>query len=110
MTPRAMDPESPPLHADPAGAVRVGNSRVLLELVIRCFQDGATPEAIVQRYPTAGLSDVYAAITYYLRHSSEVDEYLAERERAAQDVRARIESRQSDLSGIRARLRARRSQ
>jgi hypothetical protein len=30
----------------------------LLELVLRAFQDGATPEAIVQRYPTLGLVDV----------------------------------------------------
>ena len=44
--------EVPPLQQDSTGALRVGTSRVLLELIIRAFQDGATPEAIVQRYPT----------------------------------------------------------
>ena len=48
-----IQPEAPPLRQDVSGAFRVGSSRVLVELVIRAFQDGATPEAIAQRYPTA---------------------------------------------------------
>jgi uncharacterized protein (DUF433 family) len=100
--------EAPPLHEDGAGALRVGASRVLLELVIRAFQDGATPEAIVQRYSTLALPDVYAVIAYYLRHRSEVEQYLAPREQKAEEVRQRIESQQGDLSEIRARLLARR--
>jgi uncharacterized protein (DUF433 family) len=99
--------EAPPLREDASGALRVGKSRVLLELVIRAFQDGATPEAIVQRYSLA-LPDVYAVITYYLRHRSEVEGYLAEREQKAEEARQRIESQQGDLSEIRARLLARR--
>jgi uncharacterized protein (DUF433 family) len=55
--------EAPPLREDESGALRVGNSRVLLELVIQAFQDGATPETIVQRYPTLALADAYAVIT-----------------------------------------------
>lgn len=100
--------EAPPLREDPAGTIRVGDSRVLLELVIRAFQDGATPETIVQRYPTLALADVYAVIAYYLRHRSELEEYLTRTEQKAEDVRHRVEARQDDLSGIRARLLARR--
>jgi uncharacterized protein (DUF433 family) len=96
--------EAAPLREDAAGALRVGGSRVLLELVIRAFQDGATPETIVQRYPTLALSDVYAVIAYYLRHPSEIDGYLARREHEAEAVRQRITSQQGDLSEIRARL------
>ena len=55
----AVEPEAPPLREDAAGALRVGRSRVLLELVIRAFQDGATPEAIVQRY--SSFSTVYSS-------------------------------------------------
>ena len=61
-----IQPEAPPLRQDASGAFRVGSSRVLVELVIRAFQDGATPEAIAQRYPTATLADIYAVIAYYL--------------------------------------------
>jgi len=100
--------EAPPLCEDADGALRVGGSRVLLELVIRAFEDGATPEAIVQRYSTLQLPDTYAAITYYLRHPREVQAYLDRREQQAQQIREQIERRQGDLSEIRARLLARR--
>ena len=100
--------EAPPLREDATGALRVGDSRVLLELVIRAFQDGATPEMIVQRYSTLALPDVYAVIAYYLRHHSEIEGYLAQREQKAEEVRQRIESQQGDLSEIRARLLAQR--
>jgi uncharacterized protein (DUF433 family) len=65
-----------PLYQDQTGAIRVGNSRVLLELVIRAFQDGLSPESIVSRYSTLSLSDVYNAIAYYLRHQQTVETYL----------------------------------
>ena len=51
-----LDREAPPLTQDESGAVRVGNSRVLLETVIRAFQDGKSPESIVNRYSTLSLS------------------------------------------------------
>ena len=100
--------ESPPLREDADGALRVGDSRVLLELVIRAFQDGTTPETIVQRYSTLALRDVYAVIAYYLRHPTEIEEYLARREREGEEVRQRIETQHGDLSEIRDRLLAQR--
>src|SRR5438874_104563 len=106
--PFAAQPEAPPLREDASGALRVGDSRVLLELVVRAFQDGATPEAIVQRYSSLALPDVYAVIAYYLRHRREIDDYVAGRERIAEEVRQRLESQQGDLSEIRARLLAQR--
>lgn len=100
--------EAPPIREDATGALRVGSSRVLLELVIRAFQDGATPETIAQRYSTLALPDVYAVIAYYLRHRSDVEAYLARREEKAKQVQHRIECQQGDLSAIRARLLAQR--
>ena len=100
----ALQIEAPPLHQDASGALRVGNSRVLLELVIHAFEDGATPEAIAQQYPTASLADIYSVIGYYLHHPDEVNTYLSNREKQANEVRQRIQSRQRDLSGIRSRL------
>jgi uncharacterized protein (DUF433 family) len=103
-----LQTEAPPLRQDSSGALRVGESRVLLELVIRAFQDGATPEVIFQRYPTLKLSDVYSVIGYFLRHAEEIESYLAEREREATETQQRIEERQGDLGALRQRLRARR--
>ena len=102
-----LQTEVPPLCRDASGALRVGRSRVLLELVIRAFQDGATPEVIAQRYPSAALADIYAVIAYYLRHRADIESYLTEREHQAQEVRHRIESHQGDLTDLRARLLAR---
>lgn len=100
--------ETPPLKQEADGALRVGDSRVLLEMVVRAFQDGATPEAIVQSFPTLTLPTVYSTIAYYLRHQGEVDLYLREREQQAAAVKQQVDEQQGDLSHIRARLMARR--
>jgi uncharacterized protein (DUF433 family) len=99
-----LERETPPLHEDETGAIRVGNSRVLLELVIRAFQDGTSPESIVYRYPTLLLSDVHSTIGYYLRHQNVVEAYLHQREQLAESVKQRLSSIQPDLSLIRSRL------
>jgi uncharacterized protein (DUF433 family) len=103
-----LETEMPPIRKDESGAIRVGDSRVLLELVIRSFQDGASPETIVQRYSTLTLADVYTTIGYYLRHQQEINAYLNEREQLAETVRQRLSTTQPDLSLIRARLSAQR--
>ena len=96
--------EKPPLREDETGAIRVGNSRVLLEIVIRAFQDGASVESIVDSYSTLTLSDTYGAIAYYLRNKDAVEEYLNQREELAESVKQRLQSVQPDLSQIRSRL------
>lgn len=63
---------------------------------------------MAQQYPSLRLADVYSVIGYYLRHRSEVEEYLRERERRVDIVRRENESR-FDPEGIRDRLMARRS-
>ncbi len=60
--------EPPPLRVDEGGAVRVGNSRVSLDLVVEQYENGMTPEDLVRAYDTLDLADVHAVIAYYLRH------------------------------------------
>ena len=67
---------------------------------------GATPEEIVQMYPALELADAYEAVTHYLRHRSEVDAYVAQRESAARAVRVGNEQR-FPAAGVRERLLAR---
>ncbi len=93
-----------PIREEADGSLRIGNTRVLLEIVINAFEDGATPETIVDGYPSVRLSDVYAVISYYLNHREEVTEYLRLRDRRAAEVAALIASTQRDLSGVRHRL------
>ena len=96
--------EKPPLREDETGAIRVGNSRVLLEIVIRAFQDGASPESIVSQYSTLTLSDTYGAIAYYLKNKDSVEAYLNQREEFAEFLKQRLQAIQPDLSQIRSRL------
>lgn len=100
----ALERETPPLREDETGAIRVSNSKVLLETVIRAFQDGAPPESIVHRYSTLSLSDVYNTIGYYLRHRDAVEVYLLQREELADAVQQRLADIQPNLSSIRQRL------
>jgi uncharacterized protein (DUF433 family) len=83
---------SVPLYQDPPGVLRVGNSRVLLELVIRAFQRGQTPESIVQSYDTLRLADVYAVVSYYLVNPAPFDEYLTRCTEQGETVRRKLEA------------------
>ncbi len=83
-----------PLWEDPPGVLRVGKSRVLLELVIAAYQRGETPEGIVESYRTLQLADVYAVISRYLANPAPFDEYLRQCDREAEAVRQKIEASQ----------------
>ena len=76
-----------PLWEEPPGVFRVGNSRVLLELVLSAFQRGETPEGIVRSYRTLRLADVYAVISRYLANPAPFDEYLRRCDEEAEAVR-----------------------
>jgi uncharacterized protein (DUF433 family) len=80
------------VDTDKYGSIRVGNTRVLLDLVIYAYWQGKTPESITQSYPSLTLEDVYLAIGYYLRHRDEVDAYLREREAEADRFRQAYEA------------------
>jgi uncharacterized protein (DUF433 family) len=95
-----------PLTTTTDGVVVVTGTRVALDLIVAAFTSGATAEEIAQQYPTVQLADVYAAITYYLRHGDDVDPYIAHRREQAEHVRADNE-RRLDPDGVRDRLLAR---
>ena len=97
-----------PLRLDADGVVRVGGTRVTLDTVVEAFHEGDSAEEIVEQYSSLHLSDVYAALAYYLRHRPEVDAYLEERRLQGEAVRAENEAR-FDPRGLRDRLLARRA-
>ena len=97
------------LSKDEHGDIRVDDCHVLLDLVVHAFDDGATPETIVQMYSTLQLADVYAAIAYYRRHRQEILDYLADRERRAEVIRQNFQAQQPEMYEIRRRLMERRS-
>jgi uncharacterized protein (DUF433 family) len=83
-----------PLREDPPGVFRVGDSRVLLELVIGAFKNGESPEAIVRSYRSLRLADVYALISRYLANPAPFDEHLRECQQQGDAIRGQIEASQ----------------
>jgi len=57
-------------------AIRIAGTRVGIETVLRDYQEGASPEEIVLRYPTLSLEQIHATITYYLANREQVEAYL----------------------------------
>lgn len=58
-------------------AYYVAGTRIGLDVVIREFRDGRSPEEIFEAYPSIGsLSRVYGALTFILEHPQEIDSYL----------------------------------
>jgi uncharacterized protein (DUF433 family) len=98
---------SVPLHEEPQGVLRVGNSRVLLELVILAHQRGASPQDIVRMYDSLELADVYAVVAYYLAHPAEIDEYLRKCDEQAETIQHQIESSQPSRPNLKQELLAR---
>jgi uncharacterized protein (DUF433 family) len=93
-----FEAESPPLREVEGGAVRVGKTRISLDLIVEQYYNGMTPEDIVSAYDTLDLADVYAVISYYLRHRKEVEAFMKRRENEAEALRALIESERPRMS------------
>ena len=100
--------EPTPIEQDSNGVVRVAKTRITLDTVVTAFLEGCTAEEIAQQYPSLQLSDIYLVIGYYLRHTEEVNTYLAQRQREATQIQQEVEKRFNPI-GVRDRLLARRN-
>lgn len=101
-------PEPVPLTPDAHGIMRVGQTRVTLDILVNAFRSGQSPEEIREQYPAVDLADIYAVLAYYLRHTAEVDSYMAQQARESEQARDEMEAK-FPPHGLRARLLARRS-
>ncbi len=93
-----IETESPPLRMDETGAVRVGKSRVSLDLIVEQYENGMAPEDMVRAYDTLLLADVHSVVSYYLRHRNEVRAYLKRRAEEAEALRTKIEAERPRVS------------
>lgn len=98
-----------PLQTDANGVIRIGKTRMTLDTVITAFLEGATAEEIREQYSSLELADIYAVLSYYLQHQTEVNAYLLERQNLANFVQQEAEKRFNPV-GIRNRLLARRTE
>ena len=96
-----------PVRFSPEGCAYVSDTRVPLETVVFYFNQGSTPEEIVQDFPSLNLVDVYGVLTYYLNDREAADSYLADFRQRFDSVREKVRAK-SDTGSIRERLLARR--
>ena len=100
----AIKAEKAPITTNADGVALIGTTRVRLETIIAAFHRGDSPEQIVDSFDVLSLADVYAVIAYYLNHRDEVDTYIREQDRAAQQVYRNIEANRPDMLSLRQRL------
>src|SRR5947209_6447074 len=81
-----------PLCADETGTIRVGQSRVSLDVLLQYWRMGLKPEEIARGLDTLSLADVHGALAYYHRHQAVIEDYLRRREEEAEQLRQRIET------------------
>jgi uncharacterized protein (DUF433 family) len=74
------------------GGYWIKDKRVSLDSLVYQWREGLSPETIRESYPVLTLKEVYGAISFYLDHQAEIDEYLRqaaqEEEVMAENIRA----------------------
>jgi uncharacterized protein (DUF433 family) len=78
------------LSRDPGGFILLAGHRIGLHHVIRCYNDGFSPEMILGEYPTLSLALIHKVIAFYLDNQPDVDAYIAAEERATETQRAAL--------------------
>jgi len=96
-----------PLCVNTDGVVLVGQTRVTLETIVTLYKQGASAEGIAEQFSSLDLADIYAVVSYYLRHKDAVEAYIQEQQQRSDQIRAENE-RRFPVQGLRDRLLARR--
>lgn len=89
---------------DEHGTIRVGDTRVTLEVVVGQIKQGQTPEQIVESYDALSLKDVFLVKMYYLQNREQVDEYVRQSDEEFERIRRETEAQDPDRAGLRERL------
>src|SRR5437763_1095520 len=92
------------------GSCYLAGTRVSLDSIVQCFNDGLSPEAILGEFETLTLAQVYGAIAHYLENQAVVDAYrLRQQQRfeaARRDAEPLPESLRERLNAAREHLRS----
>jgi uncharacterized protein (DUF433 family) len=93
------------LSQDADGDIHVTGHRVGLHDVVFYYNEGYSPEALLEAFPTLSLALVHKIIAFYLENADEVNAYVAECEAEIARQRA-VAARGPDLAELRRRLAA----
>jgi len=57
------------------GGYYLADTRVSLDSIVQCFNEGLSPEAILGEFETLTLAQVFGAIAFYLENQPAIDAY-----------------------------------
>jgi uncharacterized protein (DUF433 family) len=95
-----------PLKVWEDGTIRVENSRVTLDSIVRQFKLGSTAEQIQEDFPSLSLREIYAVLAFYLEQTDFVEDYLKKQKAESQKLIEFIEQN-LPTQNLRASIRAR---
>lgn len=96
------------LTQDADGNIHVDGHRIGLHDVVYYYNEGHSPEALLEAFPTLSLALIHKVIAFYLDETAEVNAYIAACEREVVRQRATA-PRGPDTSELRRRLAAKQS-
>jgi uncharacterized protein (DUF433 family) len=96
------------LTQDNDGYIHVTGHRVGLQDLVYYYNEGYSPEALLEAFPTLTLALVHKVIAFYLDHQADVDAYTANSDAEMERQRATA-LRGPDLTELRRRLAAKQS-
>jgi uncharacterized protein (DUF433 family) len=74
-----------------AGGYYVSGTRVSLDSIVQCFNDGLSPETILGEFQSLTLAQVYGAIAHYLENQAAIDAYRVRQEQRFAGMRRAAE-------------------
>jgi len=79
------------------GGYYVAGTRVSLDSIVQCFNEGLSPEAILEEFDTLTLTQVFGAITFYLENQPAIDTYRVRQKQRFEAVRRAAAPLPADL-------------
>src|SRR4051794_14424553 len=58
------------------GGYYLAGTRISLDSIVSCFNQGLSPEAIQEDFPSVKRAQIYGAIAFYLDNQAQIDRYL----------------------------------
>lgn len=79
------------------GGYYIVGSRISLDSIIHAFREGASPESIMQGFPSLSLEQIYGTIAFYLGNRKEVEAYLEQTRKDWESARKNQPASSADL-------------
>ncbi len=93
------------LTRDSDGYVHITGHRIGVEDIVHFYNQGSSPEMLLETFPTLSLAVIHKVLGFYLDHQVEVDASIAANEAELERQRTTA-PRGPDLAELRRRLKA----